>query len=311
MKKIISLATGIILASAATAHAATDGHVYLGLGVTSLALDAERVPGVYTRSPGHSSKLGNLILGYQFNDLWAADVTIGTDMSNNVDTTQISVNGYRFFGDKRWKPFISAGLSGDDVDTPLDDKTAQLQAGFGLSGALSENVELRIGYQHAFELGGESYNDDAVSLALNWHFRKPQAAPAPQAQPESVPPMKEVVDTIELLVEFDFDKSAIRSAYEPQFQEIASILKENSDIDMTVEGHTDSTGPEAYNEGLSVRRAEAVKDKFVTDYGIAAERITTEGFGESRPVADNATRAGRQQNRRAIAVILRPRMVSE
>jgi OOP family OmpA-OmpF porin len=311
MKKIVCLTTGVLLASTLTAHAATDGHVYLGLGVTSLALDDERVPGVYTRSPGHSSKLGSLILGYQFDDLWAADLTIGTDMSNNVDATQYSVNGYRFFGDKSWKPFISAGLSGVDVDQAVDDQTAQLQAGVGLSGALSENFELRLAYQHFFELGGESYNDDAVSLAINWHFRKPQAAPAPVAQPESVPPMKEVVDTIELLVEFDFDKSVIRSAYEPQFKDIATILNENSDIDMTVEGHTDWTGPEAYNDGLSLRRAEAVKDKFVTDYGIAAERITTQGFGESRPIADNSTREGRQKNRRAIAVILRPRMVSE
>jgi len=148
---------------------------------------------------------------------------------------------------------------------------------------------------------------------LNWHFRKPvtvvAAAPAPQ--PESVPQKKEVVDTFELLVQFDFDKSDIKSVYQPQFDDIARILKENPDISMTVEGHTCWIGTEQYNQGLSERRANAVKTRFIQEYGISADRITTEGYGETRPVADNNTRAGREKNRRAIAVILKPRIVTE
>ena len=315
MRKLGFLVSGVVLSAACnTAIAAnTEGNVYLGFGLSSLALDSERVVGVPTRSPGHTSKIGMLFLGYQFNDLWSADISVGTDMSNNVDTNQFSINGYRFFGEKNWKPYISAGLSSNSIDDATEDQTEQIQAGLGISGTLSDNLELRAGYQHFFELGGESYNDDAVTISLNWHFRKPKAVKVaqPAPQPESVPKQKEVVDTFELLVQFDFDKSDVKSVFKPQFDEIARVLKESPDISMTVEGHTCWIGTEEYNQGLSERRASAVRNKFIEDYGIAADRINIEGYGETRPVADNNELAGRQKNRRAIAVILRPRIVTE
>jgi len=293
----------------------TDGNVYLGFGLSSLALDSERVEGVPTRSPGHTPKIGSLLLGYQFNDRWSLDLSLGTDLSNNVDTNQFAVNGYRFFGEKRWKPYISAGLSSFSIDDASVDQTEQFQAGLGISGALTDKLELRVGYQHFFEFGDESYNDDAVSVGLNWHFRKPRAEAVaqstPEPQPESVPKQKEVVDTFELLVQFDFDKSDIKSVFKPQFDEIARVLQESPSISMTVEGHTCWIGTEEYNQGLSQRRADAVRAKFIQDYGISADRISIEGYGESRPIADNNTKAGRESNRRAIAVILRPRIVSE
>jgi OOP family OmpA-OmpF porin len=99
--------------------------------------------------------------------------------------------------------------------------------------------------------------------------------------------------------------------FKPQFDEIARVLQESPSISMTVEGHTCWIGTEEYNQGLSQRRADAVRAKFIQDYGISADRISIEGYGESRPIADNNTKAGRESNRRAIAVILRPRIVSE
>ena len=293
----------------------TEGNVYIGFGLSSLALDSERVDGVPTRSPGHTPKIGSLLLGYQFNDRWSADLSLGTDLSDNVDTNQFAVNGYRFFGEKKWKPYVSAGLSSNSIDDASVDQTEQFQAGFGLSGALTDQLELRVGYQHFFEFGDESYNDDAVSIGLNWYFRKPRATAVaqstPEPQPESVPKQKEVVDSFELLVQFDFDKSDIKSVFKQQFDEIARVLQESPTITMTVEGHTCWIGTEEYNLGLSKQRADAVKKKFVQDYGISADRIRTEGYGESRPVADNNTQTGRESNRRAIAVILRPRVISE
>jgi len=316
MRKLGVLLFGLLLsASINAASAETDGNVYLGFGLSSLALDSERVDGVPTRSPGHTPKIGSLLLGYQFNDKWAADLSFGTDLSDNVDTDQFAVNGYRFFGEKKWKPYISAGLSSFSIDDATVDQTEQFQAGLGLSGMLSDQIELRMAYQHFFEFGDESYNDDGVSIGLNWHFGKKPAAvvaqASPDAQPESVPKQKEVVDTYELLVQFDFDKADIKSVYKPQFDEIARVLKENPSISMTVEGHTCSIGTEEYNQDLSGRRANAVKNMFIQDYGISAGRMDTEGFGETRPVGDNQTQLGREKNRRAIAVILKPRIVTE
>jgi len=306
--------SGLLLSASITvASADTDGNVYLGFSLSSLALDSGRVDGVPTRSPGHTPKIGNLLLGYQFNDRWSAGLSFGTDLSDNVDTNQFAINGYRFFGDKKWKPYVSAGLSSNSIDAALVDQTEQFQAGVGISGMLSEKLELRAAYQHYFEFGDESYDDDAVTVGLNWHFSKPSAAAVTQAtpQPESVPEKKEVIDTFELLVQFDFDKSNIKSVFKPQFDEIARVLQENPSISMTVEGHTCWIGTEEYNMGLSQRRSDAVKQKFIEEFGISADRIVVEGYGESRPVADNNTQAGREKNRRAIAVILKPRKVAE
>lgn len=71
----------------------------------------------------------------------------------------------------------------------------------------------------------------------------------------------------------------------------------------TVEGHTDSVGPDAYNQRLSERRAQAVRDVLVHQYGVSADRVDSVGYGESRPVADNATAEGRAINRRVEAEV--------
>ena len=99
-------------------------------------------------------------------------------------------------------------------------------------------------------------------------------------------------------VHFDFNKSTIRPDARPVLDEAVQILKtEEPSAAVVVEGHTDSVGSDSYNMKLSHRRANAVRDYLVRG-GIAASRIHTEGFGESRPVASNATADGRAQNRR-------------
>ncbi len=315
MRSLNLLLAGLLLtASANVALAETDSKLYLGLGLSSLALDSNRIPGIPTSSTGHSSKEFNIMLGYQFDKLWAADLTLGTDIDNE-SADQIMLNGYRFFGDNKWKPFLSAGFSMFDIDNATDDSTQQIQAGFGVSGALSDNLEFRAGYQLFSELGGDSNFDKALGLSLIWHLGKPVVAavstPKPIPEPESVPANKEVVDTYELLVEFSFDESVIETAYEPQFKEIAQVLNSSPEINMTIEGHTDWMGTDDYNLSLSERRAVAVKNKFIQDYAISADRIDVIGYGELRPIEDNSTAAGRARNRRAISVILRPRMATE
>jgi len=83
-----------------------------------------------------------------------------------------------------------------------------------------------------------------------------------------------------------------------------TVLDRRTDIGVDVVGYTDSTGPAKYNQGLSERRAKSVYDYFVSK-GIAADRLTTKGYGEERPVASasNATREGRAKNRRVELVV--------
>ncbi len=74
-------------------------------------------------------------------------------------------------------------------------------------------------------------------------------------------------------------------------------MKKNPDLRVEIDGHTDSTGTAAYNMALSEKRAEAIKDHLVTR-GINPERLTTKGFGFTKPAASNDTKEGRAQNRR-------------
>jgi OOP family OmpA-OmpF porin len=115
-------------------------------------------------------------------------------------------------------------------------------------------------------------------------------------------PIKERI-SITLQIEFDYDKDDVRPEYNSQIEEVANFLKAYPDKDVSLEGHTDSEGSDAYNDDLSKRRAESVKNVLTETFGVDAARIATEGYGEARPVATNETPEGRQQNRRVVANI--------
>jgi len=122
------------------------------------------------------------------------------------------------------------------------------------------------------------------------HAPKPVAKPAPAP----APPAKEVI-TFNLL--FGFDKSAITDEMVPVLEEVKMILKEESGTDFVLSGHTDSTGPEDYNQGLSEKRATSVNEWLVSN-GISSSRLKTVGYGETRSKYDNGTKEGRKLNRR-------------
>jgi OOP family OmpA-OmpF porin len=129
---------------------------------------------------------------------------------------------------------------------------------------------------------------------------KPAApAPAPEKPkpaPEKPKPVAEKV-TFAADVLFDFDKSVIKPEGRSKLDDISGKAKGvNLEVVIAI-GHADSTGSDAYNQRLSVRRAESVK-AYLVSKGIEANRVYTEGKGEKQPVADNKTRDGRAKNRR-------------
>lgn len=122
----------------------------------------------------------------------------------------------------------------------------------------------------------------------------PAAEPAPTPAPAPAPaPLRLVLDD----VNFDFDKASLRPEAYSKLDAAAESLKEWGDGKVEVAGHTDSIGSEAYNMGLSLRRAESVRN-YLVNKGIPSDRLVIRGYGESQPVADNATAEGRFQNRR-------------
>ena len=122
------------------------------------------------------------------------------------------------------------------------------------------------------------------------------AAPAKPAAPVAPAPTAVKV-TFETDTFFAFDKSVLQPAGKTKLEDLVSKLQ-GTDIEVIVAtGHTDSTGTDAYNQKLSMRRANAVK-AFLVSKGLPAERVFTEGKGEKQPVASNKTAEGRAKNRR-------------
>jgi OmpA-OmpF porin, OOP family len=97
---------------------------------------------------------------------------------------------------------------------------------------------------------------------------------------------------------FDIDSDRLRPESTPTLREIAEMLRAHPDLKISIEGHTDSSGDAARNQSLSERRAAAVQQYLTGTAHIAADRLGSHGFGSSRPVAENETPEGRQQNRR-------------
>ena len=97
---------------------------------------------------------------------------------------------------------------------------------------------------------------------------------------------------------FDFNKDTIKPESEPVLKQIVQAMTDNAGWKLTVSGHTDNIGGDAYNLDLSKRRAAAVKQALVTHYHIAPDRLSTDGFGASSPVDTNDTLEGRARNRR-------------
>lgn len=103
--------------------------------------------------------------------------------------------------------------------------------------------------------------------------------------------------SVTLHLHFAFNSSVIPVSDYPEVEKLARVMKENPPAKAIVVGHTDWTGSDEYNQKLSERRSQALKDKLIAN-GIAADRISASGKGEKEPVATNTTREGRAQNRR-------------
>ena len=109
--------------------------------------------------------------------------------------------------------------------------------------------------------------------------------------------------TIDMSIEFDTNSADIRSSEIAEIRDAVKFLRQFPEANAVIEGHTDDTGAEAYNQQLSERRARSVYNYMINQAGIPAARLTYVGYGESRPISSNDTAEGRQRNRRVSAVL--------
>lgn len=110
---------------------------------------------------------------------------------------------------------------------------------------------------------------------------------------------------------FDFDKTEVKAAARENISDLVTSLNDNPDTDILVIGHTDNTGTDKYNQGLSERRARAVRD-YAVSQGLASRRVKTEGRSFHEPISDNDTDAGRAENRRVeIVIVANDKMIEE
>ncbi|MCK4273072.1 OmpA family protein [bacterium] len=101
---------------------------------------------------------------------------------------------------------------------------------------------------------------------------------------------------------FDVDSASLRPEARENLENLAKILNKYDDTEILIEGHTDSTGPEDYNQGLSERRGSSVSS-YLAGLGVRKVRLSTAGYGEMQPIALNDTPEGRQANRRVEVAI--------
>jgi OOP family OmpA-OmpF porin len=138
----------------------------------------------------------------------------------------------------------------------------------------------------------------------------PVPAPAPRPAPVPVAPPKVVSEKVTYAADafFDFDKATLKPEGKAKLDELAAKIKSFTLEVVIAVGHTDSVGSDAYNQKLSLRRAESVK-AYLVSKGIEANRVYTEGKGKKQPLADNKTADGRAKNRRVEIEVVGTRTV--
>ena len=100
-------------------------------------------------------------------------------------------------------------------------------------------------------------------------------------------------------VTFETDSANLTETSRPVLDKVAAAMSKYPRLKVEVQGHTDSSGADAHNMKLSQQRADSVRD-YLISHGVAADRMTTKGYGETEPIADNSSEEGRAQNRRVV-----------
>ena len=219
--------------------------------------------------------------------------------NQSTDVSRYYVDLVKEFNiDSKISPYILGGFGYEHISNEFNSMDSALfgQYGVGVRYALAEFLHLKTELRHLISLDGRS---DIIGMV---GFSIPFGTYAREVEivEEVAQPTLSHIHTFS--VQFPFDSSVVAPEYNAEIKDFAQSMKENPSQTAIISGHTDSTGNDAYNQKLSERRANAVKDAIIEE-GVQAERLQAKGYGESKPIADNATKEGRQENRRVEAEI--------
>lgn len=303
-------------AQAASAHGPTVGGevaAAIPLQGTKRTVEGGGAAGIYG---GYRFDFGNyvalsLLANPEFT-FFASEKPRNPSSGRNSDSDVVSVMGLNAgprltLGGEEAR-FVIDGRGGyfRELSGPLNSSGPGYNVGGGLAISMTPATSLTIlgryneSFMRAQRGSHENFRFVTVGLGVEHRFGAPEpvaeAAPPPPSPP---PPLAAPVKKRIILrgVNFDFDKADIRADARPVLDEAITTLAQAGEMQVSVEGHTDSVGSDTYNETLSVRRSRAVAT-YLADGGISTGRLVVSGFGEGKPVASNDTADGRAQNRR-------------
>ena len=224
--------------------------------------------------------------------------------------------------DSKVKPYVLLGAGhykyeGEGAAAGWEDEGTLGNAGVGAFWRLNDALSLRTEARGTYNFDEQFWNYTALAglnVVLGGHLKPAVAAPVVvvPVEPKPVEPTPQVLVedlNMELRVFFDTNKSNIKDQYKPEIAKVAEKLVEYPNATARIEGHTDSTGPRALNDRLSLARADSVKSALVNEYNVNPTRLSTQGFAWDQPIADNNTKEGRAMNRRVFATISGSRTV--
>jgi len=237
--------------------------------------------------------LASVAMNYMINTKWTGVAEIYTSLPTDqlVDFT-VDAGSY----DQKGAEFLLG------ANYKVCDK---MDIGFGAVYGLfdeAQNADYRIFAGMGYHFGG-AHEDAAFNMAGNSSapapikvVPKPPVAEVETARIEDAPVKKAFTVT----AKFPSGSAVLSSTSKAQLKDAGAFLKNNDFKMVFVEGHSDSQGNDNYNKILSQRRAQAVKNQLVREYGLNPDKVKAIGYGETNPIADNATPAGRAKNRRVV-----------
>jgi OOP family OmpA-OmpF porin len=286
--------------------------------------------------------VAGLRLGYDFSRNWGIEAA-GDYLTtkSDADLGDATVYGgrletlYYYAPDKELVPYFAVGAGGRSLE--YDDFSDLYRGhflvdwGLGAKYSLTDNLALRADFRHMILIKDTIQNLEAtlgISYLIGGEKPAPVEEPAPVVEPAPAPapvveptpapaPLpvvpvpaptvmeKEIMEKgrATLDIKFRTNKADIQPQYHAELAKFADVMKKHPDLKVAIEGHTDNVGGAPFNQKLSQRRADSVKRYMTAKCGIEGSRLKAVGYGLTKPIASNATTAGRAKNRRVEAVV--------